>query len=163
VGHRAVSQLVDGSREDAHPIQAKLTVGPAGDAYEQEADRVAGQIMRMPEPGAAAAEGAAAGGPPPVQRAAAPGNALQFTRADASAGFEARAEVEASPAANNGGGSPLPKSARSFMEPRFGANFGGVRVHTGPPGDGNGLVLDLSELPEPEESDPGFKMLENEQ
>ena len=32
------------------PIQAKLTVGQPGDKYEQEADRVADQVMRMPEP-----------------------------------------------------------------------------------------------------------------
>lgn len=31
-------------------IQAKLKVGQAGDKYEQEADRVAEQVMRMPEP-----------------------------------------------------------------------------------------------------------------
>ena len=29
------------------------------------------------------------------------------------------------------GGSPLPAPVRSFMEPRFGANFGNVRIHTG--------------------------------
>ncbi len=29
-----------------------------------------------------------------------------------------------------GGGQPLPESTRSFMEPRFGADFSGVRVHT---------------------------------
>lgn len=32
-------------------IQPKLTVGPVNDVYEQEADRVAEQVMRMPEPG----------------------------------------------------------------------------------------------------------------
>jgi len=31
-------------------VQPKLTVGPANDVYEQEADRVADQIMRMPDP-----------------------------------------------------------------------------------------------------------------
>lgn len=30
-----------------------------------------------------------------------------------------------------GAGEPLPLSVRRFMEPRFGADFGGVRVHTG--------------------------------
>src|SRR2546422_350455 len=30
--------------------QAKLTVGPPGDAYEREADRVADTVMRMPDP-----------------------------------------------------------------------------------------------------------------
>ncbi len=31
-------------------LQAKLTVSEPGDIYEQEADRVAGQVMRMPYP-----------------------------------------------------------------------------------------------------------------
>lgn len=31
-------------------IQPKLTVGQPGDRYEQEADRVAEHILRMPEP-----------------------------------------------------------------------------------------------------------------
>ncbi len=32
---------------------------------------------------------------------------------------------------SKGGGSPLSEDVRSFMEPRFGADFSGVRVHTG--------------------------------
>ncbi|MFZ4573652.1 MAG: eCIS core domain-containing protein [Phycisphaerales bacterium] len=32
----------------------------------------------------------------------------------------------------SGGGTPLPPSVRAFMEPRFGASFAHVRVHTGP-------------------------------
>ena len=31
--------------------QVKLTIGQPGDKYEQEADRVADEVMRMPEPG----------------------------------------------------------------------------------------------------------------
>ena len=34
----------------ACPVQAKLTINEPGDKYEQEADRVADQVMRMPEP-----------------------------------------------------------------------------------------------------------------
>src|SRR6185437_2409308 len=37
----------------------------------------------------------------------------------------------ASPIENTGAGSPLPASVRSHMEPRFGASFDAVRVHTG--------------------------------
>jgi len=33
------------------PLQTKLTVNQPGDRYEQEADRIAHQIMRMPDPG----------------------------------------------------------------------------------------------------------------
>ncbi len=32
-------------------LQAKLTISTPGDKYEEEADRVANQVMRMPEPG----------------------------------------------------------------------------------------------------------------
>lgn len=31
-------------------LQAKLRIGPQNDKYEQEADRVADQVMRMPDP-----------------------------------------------------------------------------------------------------------------
>lgn len=31
-------------------VQTKLRVGPPGDRYEREADRVAESVMRMPEP-----------------------------------------------------------------------------------------------------------------
>ena len=43
-GNRYVQRAVAG-------IQAKLVVGQTGDMYEQEADRVADAVMRMPEPG----------------------------------------------------------------------------------------------------------------
>jgi hypothetical protein len=46
-------------------------------------------------------------------------------------GLEARPELENRLAAQKGGGRPLPEEARAFMEPRFGADFSGVRVHTG--------------------------------
>ena len=42
-GNRAVQRLLA-----THTVQAKLEVGPANDPYEQEADRVAQQVMRMP-------------------------------------------------------------------------------------------------------------------
>ena len=42
-GNRYVQRVVSG-------IQAKLVVGQPGDIYEQEADRVADEVMRMPEP-----------------------------------------------------------------------------------------------------------------
>src|SRR5512143_4089821 len=43
LGNQAVQRLLA-----RHSVQARLTVGPAGDRYEQEADRVAGQVMTMP-------------------------------------------------------------------------------------------------------------------
>ena len=46
IGNQAVQRLF----ESGH-IQAKLRIGQSNDRYEQEADRVAEQVMRMPEPG----------------------------------------------------------------------------------------------------------------
>src|SRR5512146_1706530 len=39
-----------GNRAVGNWVQAQLKVNTPGDAYEQEADRVADQVMRMPEP-----------------------------------------------------------------------------------------------------------------
>lgn len=50
---------------------------------------------------------------------------------DLSGSFEAGHYLESRLAANRGGGRPLPVDARAFMEPRFGADFSGVRLHTG--------------------------------
>jgi hypothetical protein len=43
---------------------------------------------------------------------------------------KANSSLESRLAANAGGGSALPDDVRSFMEPRFGADFSSVRVHT---------------------------------
>ncbi len=45
LGNQAVQRMLSSSL-----IQTKLTVGEPGDQYEQQADRVADQVMRMPEP-----------------------------------------------------------------------------------------------------------------
>ncbi|HEX2188352.1 MAG TPA: DUF4157 domain-containing protein [Longimicrobiaceae bacterium] len=99
-----------GDREPTVPVQTKVEVGAPGDVYEQEADRVAERVMRMPEPRAAAPA------PPGIRRL--PAGAPAAGRADVSL-----------PA---GEGRPLASSTRAFMEPRIGADFSGVRVHSGP-------------------------------
>jgi hypothetical protein len=53
------------------------------------------------------------------------------TKSEGSDGsFSAGRHVEQRLSSLQGGGSPLPSSVRSHMEPRFGADFGGVRLHT---------------------------------
>jgi hypothetical protein len=109
-------------------IQAQLQVGPANDRYEQEADRVAEQVMRMPEPETVqrAPEEEADEDEKPLA------GQIQRLAADGGGGFAAPPEIEARINASAGGGSPLPQSVREFMEPRFGADFGSVRLRTGP-------------------------------
>jgi hypothetical protein len=218
-GNQAVSQL----------IQAKLTVGPVGDSYEQEADRVADQVMAMREPtsfGPVQRQEdeeelqmkplAAAITPvvqrqedeeedliqmeplaqrqeldeeelqmkplvqrqeneeedliqmeplaqrqeldeeelqmkpliqrqedeeedliqmkPLVQRQELDEEELQMKpivqRAADDGSFEAGSDVERTLASRQGSGSPLSDDVRSFMEPRFGTDFSGVRIHS---------------------------------
>ena len=58
---RQVRLEYDLSRVPLHPpaagaIQAKLSINGPGDEYEREADRVADQVMRMPDPRPSAAQ-----------------------------------------------------------------------------------------------------------
>ena len=53
--NHAVQRLFSSQRgfsSDARcePIQPKLRIGEPGDKYEQEADRMADEVMRMPDP-----------------------------------------------------------------------------------------------------------------
>ena len=109
------------------PAQAKLTVYTPGDEYEQEADRISEQIMRMREPRFQCACGGAC---PKCQASSRPSSfQAKHVRVDGARQISAPPIVHrvlASP------GQLLDPGTRSFMEPRFGADFSHVRVHTGP-------------------------------
>ena len=126
-------------------IQAKLTVGAPNDQYEQEADQVAEQVMSTPDSAVQ----------PAIQREAIEEEELrtkpiaissvdsaslqqkcsqceqeQVQRSSDST-TEAGSDIESQLNSSKGGGSPLSDEVRTFMEPRFGADFSQVRVHTG--------------------------------
>src|SRR5215203_3960724 len=107
-------------------LQAKLAVGDPQDHFEQEADRVADQVMRMPD--------LAVGNAPAP--ASTPTTALQRAADAASAVPVVDAALEEGVAGLEGSGRPLPPDVRSFMEPRFGADLGGVRIHHDARADG---------------------------
>ena len=44
------SNIIQRQDEEEEDVQPKLTIGQPNDKYEQEADRVADEVMRMPEP-----------------------------------------------------------------------------------------------------------------
>ncbi|MFA5153424.1 MAG: DUF4157 domain-containing protein [Clostridia bacterium] len=107
-------------------IRASLRIGQPNDIYEQEADRVADEIMRMPEPG--------------VQRQCSPGRKCPIReekekkrRIQPKPGHSSpeRASVPYSIMSGLGSGQPLDHETRAFFGPRFGADFRDVRVHTG--------------------------------
>lgn len=107
----APAVMFDWSRISVHPpsgaLQRKLTVGAADCSAEREADRIAAEVVGDPYRSLAGSRpayadmGGANTAPPIVQ------------------------DVLRSP------GEPLSPSLRSFMEPRFGFDFGRVRLHRG--------------------------------
>ncbi len=125
-----------GNRGVLRLIQAKLAVGRPGDAYEQEADRVAETIMRMPDPSAGPPSLASASGPHIQRKCAACATEEEQEHLMAkeapgrtpggSPGLESRIR------AIRGGGRPLPETTRSWFEPRFGRDFHDVRIHNDP-------------------------------
>jgi hypothetical protein len=94
-------------------MQRKLSINRPGDRYEQEADRIASQVMAMP----AHARGSA---PVQVQRL------LGGTSGEVAVAPPSVDRVLTSPSI------ALEPGLRQDMEQRFGADFGAVRVHSGP-------------------------------
>jgi hypothetical protein len=112
-------------------IQTKLAINEPEDEYEQEADRISEQVMRMPEPRPQRA-GACGGGYPtgPTEQ---PGQ--EHERVQTKGLGSSDAGLAAAPPivheALDSPGQPLDPATRAFMEPRFGHDFSSVRVHTG--------------------------------
>ena len=124
----------DFSRIPIHPpaagaTQTKLAINKLGDSYEQEADRLAEQVMRTPE--SQLHRACPCGGGCPKCHSEQPDRepeSLQTKHVQASDTGQTAAppivhEVLRSP------GQPLDLATRAFMEPRFGYDFSRVRVH----------------------------------
>jgi peptidoglycan hydrolase-like protein with peptidoglycan-binding domain len=135
--HFSVNRALKASlpRQSSAWIQPKLTLNEPGDRYEQEADCVADQVMRMSD-GASSTLRA----PPQIQRLCAEceeglqrqvgeeeeeEELIQPKAAEGGTTSDVAAQVPRL----QGGGRPLPESARNFFEPRFGHDFSRVRVH----------------------------------
>jgi outer membrane protein OmpA-like peptidoglycan-associated protein len=109
----------------APPIRRKSIVGAAGDACEREADAVADQVMRAALPGPVRPAA------PAIRRScAACGDGERGERGEHGAAPAAAAADSALRAAAHGG-APMAAAQRAFFEPRFGADFGQVRIHAG--------------------------------
>ena len=134
-GNRYVQRVVAG-------IQAKLKVGQPGDKYEQEADRVAEQVMRMAEPQVQRqaeeeeeeeliqAKPLSMGITPLVQHQDEEEDSLQAmgVGTQPSKVFPDQEGISKLPGDS---GKPLLESVRAFFEPRFGFDFSQIRLHTG--------------------------------
>jgi Domain of unknown function (DUF4157)/Lysine-specific metallo-endopeptidase len=109
---------------ESNQIQAKLTVGQPNDKYEQEADQVAKNIMRMPADSAIQKKSNCSSCTDEEEL-------LQTKSNGSNAGAKAVSpKLESGFNSMSGSGQPLSDSVRSYFEPHFGHDFRGVRVHT---------------------------------
>ena len=136
----------------APAIQTKLAINNPGDAYEHEADRISEKVMAMPEPQlkhAFACDGKSPHVSSRTSRRAtlATASPIDSTGARQVTGPLIAHEVLRSPGRYKGllvtqgmqsqieglrgRGQQLTESLRAYFEPRFGYDFGDVRVHTG--------------------------------
>lgn len=138
LGNQAVQRVLE------NRIQPKLQVGRDGDKYEQEADRVARRVMSMRRP--QTFPGSEKGAQvdriqrmcPRCRDRLAAGKPLNCTECEEELQGRGVAQdvqsvgggLERSIRSPSGGGQPLSRELRSFFEPRFGADFGSVAVHT---------------------------------
>ena len=145
----------------APAVQMKMAVSKPGDKLEQEADRMADKVMRMPLPGKE--EKLQRAPDEKLQKAAVPEKKVQKKEADKlqKAGEKVQKKeddkLQKAPASEeklqrkgsdsapsgstnlqsaiqnrSGGGQPLSSDVRNYMEPRFNADFSNVRVHNDP-------------------------------
>ncbi|NCG36787.1 MAG: DUF4157 domain-containing protein [Actinobacteria bacterium] len=126
-------------------VQAKLSVGPADDVYEREADAVADRVMRsLAAPPVMSFDVVSAGADGSrIRRSALPVSNITKIVAGAGAGRirrfatvgvdggELDADTDAAISASLGGGTAMGQDVRRKMEGAFGADFGGVRIHEG--------------------------------
>ncbi len=116
-------------------IQGKLTLGAPGDRYEQEADRIADQILsRSNDPSSVAETAAPVSTTPLVQRQSAEDEeeTLQAKPASLGAAGTQPIAVRRAERVTAAGGRPLSSADRHYFEPRFGRDLSHVRLHTGP-------------------------------
>lgn len=150
------TQATEQANESAAPVQPKLTMGHPNDQYEQEADRVAEQVMSMAPPATPDIQRQteeeqekvqtkplvetitpivqrqeALEEDEPIQAKCESCEAEEQVQRSPNGVPQVQADLENRLNASKGGGSPLPDEVRSFMEPRFKADFREVRVHTG--------------------------------
>ncbi len=136
----------------AGAAQMRLAISSPNDAFEREADSVGKQVASMPSPRTANTE-VSANAPsalarrPLVRSSTAQGAAVvqrhsaapiqrhtsvpvqRQTRADGSPA-QASLEVSREIAAEQSDGEALPSKVKQFMEPRFGADFSKIKIHT---------------------------------
>lgn len=131
--------------EEELPIQTKLKINKPGDIYEQEADRVAEQVMRMPYPVPQSSVNSRPEGLSIQSAGRYPEKNIPQKKDDVKEEEIVQMKRGSPPCAAgslpfvppivhevlSSPGYPLDQATRAYMEPRFGHDFGRVKVHSG--------------------------------
>ncbi len=139
-------------QHQAHPLQAKLSIGQAHDSYEKEADQVADEIANSPQALQSKCSTCYASPKPHKPSLASQISPLGsgFTQRKCSTCAEeeslqgkfvqmqggegqASSHLESQINSSKGGGSPMDPQTLSSMNDNFGTDFSEVRIHTGSP------------------------------
>jgi hypothetical protein len=132
-----LSGLAPEARRPRPAIQTKLEIGAPNDRFEQEAERVADRVMRMPDPSIGTSLA-----PVGIQRLCAEcEEEVQRQPVDDEEEVRMKRASGATPEIAPGlqtrisglcsGGQPLSPALRGFFEPRFGHDFSQVHLHHG--------------------------------
>lgn len=123
--------------ETAMPaVQMKMAVNKPGDKFEQEADRMADKVMRMPAPASSVKEEQIQRQADDklqkkeeekIQRTPNCDETLQRKGGDGAPAVAAHTQTAIQNKIT--GGQPLSGDVRGYMEPRFGADFSNIRIH----------------------------------
>ena len=142
---------IGGPNYAPHLIQPKLKVSEPHDKFEREADRMADEVMRVPDSRVGGTGSSKKKGSAPLSHLSANSSSVQRmcsecdeelrrqtgtvshvqTKRDPTKTPQIERVVESQVSELNGGGEPLPHSVRTFFEPRFGCDLSAVRVHVG--------------------------------
>jgi hypothetical protein len=127
IGNREVSRLLAGG--NAQRVQAKLKIAEPGDKYEQEADRVAAEVVRQINAPALSNQGQAVQRQMPEENKEDELQMKPMVQRHSDGGMAATPDLKASIQQTRGSGQSLADNIREPMEQAFGANFGGVKIH----------------------------------
>jgi len=111
-------------------VQKSLAIGAVDDPLEREADQMADQVMRMPEPSLIQRKCDACKEEEQVSRKPLAHSITPFIQKKAGEQGRASEAVSNQIQASRGSRGSLPASTKSFMESRFGTDFSSVKIHT---------------------------------
>jgi hypothetical protein len=122
-------------------LQLKLSIGQPNDPFEQEADRTAAAVVtQINQPGSRKAslqrqDGGQMKPEISVLQQQQDGMQTKSGESQTEGAVDLASEVEPIIQRQLGGGQPLPEDTQASMGNAFGADFGGVKVHTDEPAD----------------------------